>query len=1005
MPEKRNLILCTVVVLGLVNAAAAQMVIMQCDVGGCGPTQSGWVSIGSCGTFSNVAGTGIDVTLATGNPGACECRNPGGTGTLADVEADLLFANDEQSSPSADFIITFSNLTPGMSYRVLSYHNRSDEGDTTIPGVTITGATPISVPASIVQNHALMDNPAECIFTAGAGDVSIRYLAPEGGCPGCQAFLNGFVLEYVGPTISFESESSGAIESITPALINVNLTNPVGGATYTVDYAVTGGTAQGGGVDYSLEPDTLTFYPGQTTRTISIDIVGDELLEEDETIILELSNATGPDVMLGTAEHTYIISDLAPKVSFDSATSSGVESTTPALIEVKLSHATDQTVTVNYGVTGGTATAGTDYTVSGTMLTFLSGDVTEYISINVIDDIITEPQETIQLTLSSPINATLGVPAQHTYSILDNEQGVHWDGLIWYYSRSPTELYVTPDNRLVWEPDGGEQIITRLPDQPLSAVGNKVQMTYWWMTDGDHDCPDCYDCPDGCYDDSIECIAGTSDLRAGFFEADGEYITGDGYSVTGSSVFEGYKGYAWRFGPNMIAGPTRWVDCHDEVHKTGNFQKKSPGLDNLMYTNDGLTAYIPGFELPPGEWSLWTISLERTDGDTIRCSITLNGKTRWWEDDSGDDQPSKIDVFAFHMRNHRPYSIWTIATTEPTPVYPAYNPSPADGAQDVPGNTSLSWTPGEGATTHDVYLGTSYALVHDADTTSAAYRTTLNVPVNSYDPGGLQSATAYYWRIDESGGGTIRTGSVWNFTVADYIILDDMESYDEMDNRISYTWLDFPYPDWNNGGDVLLEQVIVHGGNQAMCFNYHNWLPYCTATRIYSGQNWASLGVDALALWFRADASNNANDQPYVLLRDGSGAAASVSYDGDPNDVTSEEWRAWGLDLDQFSGAGVDLTDIEEFVIGSAGTGAGYYYFDDIGLYATGCVPEYGPLADMTGDCMVDLKDFAVLADQWLGPPGTPSGDIAPSSPDGWVDGRDLAVMADQWLQLGLFPP
>ncbi|HUT30716.1 MAG TPA: Calx-beta domain-containing protein [Sedimentisphaerales bacterium] len=664
MYRNSALLVCVVVVFCFAGGSALGQAIMQCDTGGCGPLQSGWTGLSGCGTHINVAGSGIDVTLATGNPGACECRNPGGTGTLADVEADLLFANDEQSSPGGDFIITLSNLTSGMTYRLLSYHNRSDEGDTTIPGVTITGGTPISVPASIVQTHAIMDDPAECVFTAGAGDVSIRYLAPVGGCAGCQAFLNGFVLEYVGPTISFATDTSGGIESISPALVEVKLTNPVGGATYTVQYAATGGTATPG-VDYNLTPDTLVFNPGDTSKFISIEIISDQELEEDETIILELSNATGPDVMLGISQHTYVISDLAPKVLFDSAASSGLESHSPAMIKVKLSHASDDTVTVNYGVTGGTATSGADYSVVGNMLTFVPGDVTEYISINIVDDTITESQETIDLALSGPVNATIGTPAQHTYSILDNEQGVYFDGLIWYYSSTSNPLYVTPENQLVWAPEGEEQIITRLPEQSLS-VGNKVEMTYWWMTDGDHDCPDCFACPDGCYDDSIECIAGTSDLRAGLFEADGEYITGDGYSVTGSSVFAGYKGYAWRFGPNMLAGPTRWVDCTGEVHKTGNFQKKSASLDNLMYTNDGLEAYIPGFELTPGEWSLWTISLEHTD-DGIVSSITLNDTTYTWTDTSSTDRPSKIDVFAFHMRNHRPYSIWTIEPVAPPP--------------------------------------------------------------------------------------------------------------------------------------------------------------------------------------------------------------------------------------------------------------------------------------------------------------------------------------------------
>ncbi|MHC4478789.1 MAG: hypothetical protein ACYTEL_24415, partial [Planctomycetota bacterium] len=103
-------------------------VILQVDAGDCGPTQSGWISLGSCGTHTNVGGTGIDVVLETGNPSMCECRNPGGSGTLADVEATLLFANDENYSPGSDFILTLRNLTSGSDYTVYSYHSRSDEG-------------------------------------------------------------------------------------------------------------------------------------------------------------------------------------------------------------------------------------------------------------------------------------------------------------------------------------------------------------------------------------------------------------------------------------------------------------------------------------------------------------------------------------------------------------------------------------------------------------------------------------------------------------------------------------------------------------------------------------------------------------------------------------------------------------------------------------------------------------------------------------------------------------
>jgi hypothetical protein len=605
---------------------------------------------------ANVAGSGIDVTLTTGNPGACDCRNMGGTDALADVETDFLFANDEESSPGGDVLITFSNLAPGASYRLLSYHNRSNEGTTTIPGVTVTGATNITVPASIVQDHAIMTSPAEVLFTAGTGDVEVRYLAPTGGCSGCQVFLNGFTLEYSGPTIGFASDASGAVETVGTAYVAVSLTNPEPGETYTVQYSVFGGTAVGGGIDYTITPGTLTFEPGETMELIEIDIVNDLEQEADETIFLEIYNETGLNVVPGIIEHTFTISDSAPKVSFQSANSSGLEHTSPVYIEVNLSHSSDDTITANYAVTGGSA-SGADYTLLGDgTLTFDPGVTSLGIDMLITDDSTSEPGETIQLTLSNFTNALAGTFTQHTYTIIDNEEGLVWDNKQWFYSGDTSDFFVNADGDLEWSPDGGEQFITRIPEVRLSQVGDAVDVSYIWMTDGDHDCPDCFDCGLYCLDDDITCIAGTSDMRVGLFEADGEYVQEDGFSVTGSSIFSGYKGYEFRFGPNMLAGPTRWVDCTDEVHKTGQFCKKPEGNGDLMFVNDGLMEPLPGLELPPGEYALFTVSLERTASDEVEMTISLGDKSYSYTDDSSSDQPVKIDVLAVHMRNRRPYS-------------------------------------------------------------------------------------------------------------------------------------------------------------------------------------------------------------------------------------------------------------------------------------------------------------------------------------------------------------
>jgi hypothetical protein len=91
----------------------------------------------------------------------------------------------------------------------------------------------------------------------------------------------------------------------------------------------------------------------------------------------------------------------------------------------------------------------------------------------------------------------------------------------------------------------------------------------------------------------------------------------------------------------------------------------------------------------------------------------------------------------------------------------AFAPCPADGATYVDPNVVLTWTPGKGALSHDVYFSTSYDDVNDANTLSDEYKG--NYDVNSYDPCGLDFETTYYWRIDEVGDSNTYKGDVWSF--------------------------------------------------------------------------------------------------------------------------------------------------------------------------------------------------------------------------------------------------
>jgi len=99
----------------------------------------------------------------------------------------------------------------------------------------------------------------------------------------------------------------------------------------------------------------------------------------------------------------------------------------------------------------------------------------------------------------------------------------------------------------------------------------------------------------------------------------------------------------------------------------------------------------------------------------------------------------------------------------------ASNPIPADGATDVPREVTLNWMPGEFANTHDVYLGTVFEYVNDADRSDQrGVLASQGQIAATYDPGRLDFGQTYFWRVDEVNAPpdyTIFKGDVWSFTV------------------------------------------------------------------------------------------------------------------------------------------------------------------------------------------------------------------------------------------------
>jgi len=266
----------------------------------------------------------------------------------------------------------------------------------------------------------------------------------------------------------------------------------------------------------------------------------------------------------------------------------------------------------------------------------------------------------------------------------------------------------------------------------------------------------------------------------------------------------------------------------------------------------------------------------------------------------------------------------------------AREPNPADGTVVNP-DVVLGWRAGREAATHDVHLGSDREDVLNG----AAYVDSVAEP--AYDAGSLDLSQTFYWRVDEvdEAQSPALEGELWSFTTPDYLIVDDFESYNDLNpddpesNRIFLVWIGGDI-DPANGSQVghdnypFAEQTTVHGGNQSMPLFYDNNFKYSEAERMLSpAQDWTKNDIKTLSINFYGD-PDNAVEQMYLKIND-----LRIPYDGDPAAVTQGSWSQWNIDL---ASCDTDLANVTKLAVGfgdqanpKAG-GSGLVCFDDFRL-------------------------------------------------------------------------
>jgi hypothetical protein len=191
--------------------------------------------------------------------------------------------------------------------------------------------------------------------------------------------------------------------------------------THAVSYTTANVTASAGS-DYSPASGTLTFAPSTTALTITVPILTDSVFEGIETFSITLTSVTnGASITTPVGIGTITDSNTPPHFLLQGGGSYLEGSGRVAPFTVTKSGSTALTHSINFGVTAGSASAGSDFTPGSGTLTFAPGETVKSIEVTVLDDAVFEGNEFASIALSNPTGGATFGNAPWSFEILDNE--------------------------------------------------------------------------------------------------------------------------------------------------------------------------------------------------------------------------------------------------------------------------------------------------------------------------------------------------------------------------------------------------------------------------------------------------------------------------------------------------------------------------------------------------------------------------------------------------------
>jgi hypothetical protein len=377
-----------------------------------GPPSTG-ISVRRNAIYSN-GGLGIDLNgdgvtpndPGDGDPGGNNSQNFPVITSVVSSGPNTTIQGTLNSTPNTSFVIDYysnkscdpSGYGEGETYissrGVTTDANGNANFSSTIPIIIPTG-NPVTATASTSGSIASTSEFSQCTVTTGAQvpNISINdVIISEGNTGTTDAVF----------TVSLSSSSTQAIQVV---------------------YATADGSAFAGS-DYIPASGTLVFAPGETSKTVTIQVNGDTQVEPNEFFVVNLPGSTNALISKAQGTGTIVDDDGPSAVSFSSAAYSVNEGGGSIAVTVLRSgnNTAAGTVTVGYATSDGTALQRTDYIIASGVLTFAPGEISKTFTVLIVDDLYVESNETINLTLSNATGgAALASPQTSTLTIVDND--------------------------------------------------------------------------------------------------------------------------------------------------------------------------------------------------------------------------------------------------------------------------------------------------------------------------------------------------------------------------------------------------------------------------------------------------------------------------------------------------------------------------------------------------------------------------------------------------------